>query len=89
MTIIAHHLMNEVFHRKLIQVWESVIEEDFTEEFRKNPRTRCCVEYTRLVRYFNYCEWIGMWKRSGSIIPPDAAILKDNIQYLFVMFSVR
>ena len=43
-SLLIHHLTNEVFHRKLIKVWESIIEEDFTEEFRKKSRSRCCIE---------------------------------------------
>jgi hypothetical protein len=31
--IVCHHYANELFHRRLIKVWESMIMEDFQEEF--------------------------------------------------------
>jgi hypothetical protein len=67
--IATHHVLNEAFFRKFLKIWEDNVKEDFFEEFTKGKKKRCCFEITFFVRYFNYHEWISLWRMKGMIIP--------------------
>lgn len=70
LSIISSHAFNDCFYRKFLQVWEENIREDFHEEFSTRTSTQCCCcETFNVVRYFNFCEWIPLWRKRGWIIP--------------------
>ena len=87
----CHHLFSEIFFRKLNKIWDENIEEDVHEEFNNsNQRSGClcCLSQLSVMRYFNFLEWISLWKKRGYVIPEDHQLLRDMIQVLFLK-SIR
>lgn len=59
--ILTHHVINEAFYRKVLTTWEEKIKEDFNEEFA--TAGRCCFgDSLTSMRYFNFVEWICLWR---------------------------
>ena len=67
--IFMHHIFNEYFYRRLIKIWDENVKEEFVEVFSKDKERKCCIEKTKLMRYFNFKEWISLWRNKGSSIP--------------------
>ena len=41
------------------------------------------------MRYWNYSEWIVLWRQRGGIIPETHKILRDKICYIFIKVAQR
>ena len=39
------------------------------------------------MRYFNFHEWIALWKVKGQILPKDFDLVRDNVCYIFLQMS--
>jgi hypothetical protein len=67
--IIAHHVSNEYFFRKVLSIWEDNIIEDYFEEHEKVEASRFGISINFHFRFLNYKAWIPLWKEKGHIVP--------------------
>lgn len=83
--LVGHHLQNECFYRRLVWVWDEDIREEMGEELTSSSRScLCCLSSLSVMRYFNFMEWITLWKKRGWIIPNEHEVVRDHIQLVFV-----
>lgn len=66
-----HHFYNEMFYRKFVNIWENNLIEDFDEELKNDYDTRFFLDILAVVQYFNFHEWMTLWRLRGEIIPPN------------------
>lgn len=78
--ILAGHFSNELFYRFLVSVWDEEIKEDIFDELNTQRRSCiCCLTPLSVMRYFNFMEFISLWRRRGWIIPAEHGIVRDQI----------
>ena len=41
------------------------------------------------MRFWNYSEWIVLWRQRGDVIPQSHQLLRDNICYIFIRVAQR
>jgi hypothetical protein len=62
--LIAHK-----FFREFIDLWDGNVKEDYHDEFKDSKRWRICCPRDTLMRYYNFHEWISLWRVKGWLIP--------------------
>jgi len=90
--MIGHHFANHKFLRTFKHQWEQNVRDDFQDSIQRKikAKKRCCI-FNRLflVRYFNFYEWIGLWKIAGNVIPASSRNIRDQMLWMFYQFSLR
>jgi hypothetical protein len=62
-------LIAQKFFREFIDLWDTNVKEDYHDEFKDSKRWRICCHRDTLMRYYNFHEWISLWRVKGWLIP--------------------
>ena len=58
--------------RKFSSIWDKSVNEDMIESLQEKLKIHkrcCCFSRLHLIRFYNFYEWLGLWKIGGYVIP--------------------
>lgn len=84
--LILHHIGNFWFTCSFERLWENTVREDMTEALRDKLKAnkRCyCINRLVIVRFFNFHDWLALWKIAGYVIPIDHDYVHQKFKWHF------